>query len=239
MFDPLEIYAAGIDQSDYVQRIHPLIARLLDPADDLLDVGAGGGQLGRALQPLAARWHAIEPSPVMRHRLNRHFPPPATLIGSRWEDLPLDATLCDVLLAANVAAPLVDTARFLDACRAWARRAIVWVVPAQHGPRGLCLAGCLPREWHGEDETPGIDLVLGALPPARRPDTVEYADWTFRSVVPDLAALAHYLAGRLAWPDDDPRRAPLLSHLQASACADQHGHRLDVPRRSAILHWSL
>ena len=151
MLDPLEIYAAGIDQSDYVQRVCPLIAPLVQPVGDLLDIGAGGGQLGRALQPVGARWQAIEPSPVMRRRLRRHRSAPARIVARRWEDLTPDGACCDTLLAANIAAPLTEAGRFLDACRVWARRAIVWVVPAQHGPRGLCLAGCLPREWHGED----------------------------------------------------------------------------------------
>ena len=239
MFDPLEIYAAGIDQSDYVQRVCPLIAPLVQPIGDLLDVGAGGGQLGHALQPVRARWHAIEPSPVMRRRLRRHRSAPARIVARRWEDLTPDGACCDTLLAANIAAPLTEAGRFLAACRAWARRTIVWVVPAQTGPRGLCLAGCLPREWHGEDETPGVDLVLRALTPEQQPRSVSFADWTFRSTVADLAALSTYLATRLGWPDDDARRPALLSHLRAIAQPLDSGYRLDVPRRSAVLHWSL
>ena len=64
------------------------------------------------------------------------------------------------------------------------------------------------REWHGEDETPGIDVVLRALAPSARPHAIAFVDWTFSGVVQDLARLAAYLADRLGWPHDS-RRAGL------------------------------
>ena len=63
---------------------------------------------------------------------------------------------------------------FLARCLGWARQSVVWVVPAHAGPRGLCFAGCLPREWHGEDETPGIDIVMAELAPPSRPHHVAF-----------------------------------------------------------------
>ena len=50
----------------------------------------------------------------------------------------------DTVLAATMPALFDDPERFLARCRDWARRTVIWVVPAHAGPRGLCFAGCLP-----------------------------------------------------------------------------------------------
>ena len=47
--DPLALYASAIDTSDYAARVAPLIRRLSSDIGDLVDIGAGGGQLGAAL----------------------------------------------------------------------------------------------------------------------------------------------------------------------------------------------
>jgi hypothetical protein len=109
------------------------------------------------------------------------------------------------------------------------------VVPAQAGPRGLCFAGCLPSDWHREDETPGIDLVLKNL--GSRPDEIAFVDWTFSGVVQNLPPLAAYLADRLGWLPADARRPRLRAHLEAQAKPDAGGLRLDIPRKSAVLVW--
>ena len=71
--DPIELYAAGVDTSDYVARVAPLIRQGVGEIGDLLDIGAGGGQLGRALRVPDRRWTAIEPSAGMRARLDTAF----------------------------------------------------------------------------------------------------------------------------------------------------------------------
>ncbi|ACL56320.1 class I SAM-dependent methyltransferase [Methylobacterium nodulans] len=234
--DPLELYAGGIDSSDYVARIIPLLRAAVPQVGDLLDVGAGGGQLGHALRDRAAAWTVIEPAPAMQRRLRALAPPPQ-LHPLGWREADLPDGCADTVLAANMPAPLTDAAAFLIRCRRWARRTIVWLVPAQQGPRGLCLAGCLPREWHGEDETPGVDIVLRRLPPGERPAIATRVDWTFSAIVPDFAPMAAYLAERLGWAPGDPRRPALRRHLKAQAIAVPGGHRLSVPRTSAILVW--
>lgn len=234
--DPLELYASGIDASDYVERIAPLLRAALPRVGNLLDVGAGGGQLGAALRDPDAAWTAIEPAPAMQARLRALVPPPV-LVPAAWRDADLPAGFADTVLAANMPGPLTKAAPFLARCRAWARRNVVWLVPAQNGPRGLCLAGCLPREWHGEDETPGVDIVLRHLPRADHPAIVARVDWTFRAIVPSVPGIAAYLASRLGWEADDPRRPALSGHLAAQAEPVPGGHRLSVPRSSALLVW--
>ena len=235
VLDPLELYASAIDTSDYVSRVSPQVRRLVPDIGRPLDVGAGGGQLGAALQDRALPWTAIEPSPVMRARLQRlHVPP--NIVASSWEEARLAHRSHDTVLAATMPAFFDHTERFLARCRDWARRAVVWIVPAQAGPRGLVFAGCLPREWHREDETPGIDLVLRNLG-ASRPDEIAFVDWTFSGVVQKLPRLAAYLADRLGWPPADERRPRLLAHLEAQARPDAAGLRLDIARKSAVLVW--
>lgn len=235
-FEPLELYASAIDTSDYVARIAPQVRRLVPDIGRLLDVGAGGGQLGAALQDRKYPWTAIEPSPVMRARLSRlHVPP--QIVPTGWNEARVGATAHDTVLAATMPAFFDDPEFFLARCRGWARRTVVWVVPAHSGPRGLCFAGCLPSEWHGEDETPGLDIVLRGLASGSRPQAMVFADWTFSGVVQDLPRLAAHLADRLGWPASDDRRATLAAHLAAQALPDAAGVRLNIPRRSAVLVW--
>lgn len=234
--DPIELYAGGIDTSDYVACVAPLVRRALPDIGDLLDIGAGGGQLGNALRGPQRKWTTVEPSPNMRARLARFADAPK-LIASGWENAAVQDGDHDTVLGANIPAPLQQSEQFLARCRAWSRRNVVWVVPAQAGPRGLCLAGCLPATWHGEDETPGVDIVLRALPKALHPHSIEFAEWTFSAVVPDIEWIAAYLADRLGWTSGDARRAQLAAHLAMQAKPDAKGHRLDVFRKSAVLVW--
>jgi hypothetical protein len=233
--DPLELYASAIDSSDYVSRVAPQVRRLLPDIGKLLDVGAGGGQLGASLQDRTLPWSAIEPSPTMRARLARlHVPP--HVVASGWREAWVAHQSHDTVLAATMPAFFDHTEEFLAHCRGWARRAIVWVVPAHAGPRGLVFAGCLPSDWHGEDETPGIDLVLKNLG-SSRPDEIAFVDWTFSGVVQNLPRLTAYLVDRLGWPPTDERRSRLLGHLEAQARPDAAGLRLDIARKSAVLMW--
>src|SRR5262245_18887477 len=167
--DPLELYATAIDSSDYVSRVAPLIRQAVHPIGDLLDIGAGGGQLGNSLRDRGHRWTVVEQSATMRARLARFADRP-TMIPEGWESADLTDRNHDTVLAASVGASLTNTNEFLSRCRALARRTVVWVVHAQRGPHGLILAGCLPAEWHSEDETPGIDIVRRNLAPEAQPD---------------------------------------------------------------------
>ncbi len=234
--DPLELYAAAIDSSDYVARLVPPVRRLVPEVGCLLDVGAGGGQLGAALQHRALSWTAIEPSPTMRARLAR-LPAAPYIVPAGWEEADVAGSAHDTVLAATMPALFDEPERFLARCRIWARRTVVWIVPAHAGPKGLCFAGCLPSQWHGEDETPGLDIVMRGLGPASRPDAMAFAEWTFSGVVPDLPKLSAYLADRLGWSEVDERRAALGAHLAAQAVPDAGGVRLNIPRKSAVLVW--
>lgn len=234
--DPLELYASAIDTSDYVPSIAPLVRRMVPAIGELLDVGAGGGQLGAALRDPALPWTAVEPSPTMRRRL-AHLESPPRIVEAGWAEAEVPAGAHDTVLAATMPALFEQPEAFLARCRAWARNTVVWVVPAHAGPKGLCFAGCLPSEWHSEDETPGIDIVMRGLSSASRPQEAAFVDWTFTGIVPDLDQLAHWMAGRLGWSDTDERRARLHAHLAGKAKRTDQGFRLDILRRTAVLVW--
>ncbi len=234
--DPLELYASAIDTSDYVTALAPAVRRLLPHIGDLLDIGAGGGQIGAAIRDPAARWTVIEPSPSMRRRLARFVPPPE-IVADGWADAGIPEAAHDTVFAATMPAYFARPGTFLARCRGWTRRTVLWIVPAHAGPKGLCFAGCLPSEWHGEDETPRIEIVLRGLPAEARPHETAQVEWTFSGVVRDLGALASFLADRLKWTQGDPRRARLLDHLRSQAKPAAAGHRLDIPRKSAVLVW--
>jgi hypothetical protein len=232
--DPLELYASAIDTSDYVAALAPLIRQVVPEVGRLLDVGAGGGQLGLAIHDPARSWTAIEPSPNMRRRLARLGHPPE-IIATGWEQARVTHRH-DTALAATMPAFFDHPEAFLARCRDWART-VVWVVPAHAGPKGLCFAGCLLREWHREDETPGIDITMRGLAPSSHPPHVAFTDWTFTGVVPDLLELSAFLAGRLGWSPADDRREQMTAHLARQAKRTGSGWRLDIPRRSAVLVW--
>ncbi|SFD27513.1 hypothetical protein SAMN05428997_12312 [Bosea sp. CRIB-10] len=235
--DPLALYASAIDSSDYVARVAPLIRSLSSEIGDLVDIGAGGGQLGAALLGSASRWTTIEPSPVMQARLALR-PERPLVIPLGWDDERVVCEPADTVLAATMPGYFLDPLAFLARCRQWARRQVIWAVPAQKAPKGLILAACLPREWHGEDETPGIDLVLPRLG-RDLPGRMDAIDWTFSLVLPDLPAFASFQADRLGWAPGDPRRRELLDHLSKQAVPTDGGLRLSCHRRSAILVWTL
>ncbi len=235
-FDPLELYATAMDASDYVEAVAPLVRRAAPDIGDLLDVGAGGGQLGHALRLAHARWTAIEPSPTMRARLLRFSDPPLVL-PCGWETADMAPAAHDTVLAATMPATMENPKDFLACCRTWARRQVVWVVPAQNGPRGLCFAGCLPPHWHREDVTPGVDKALRELSPADAPDDIAYAEWTFTGIVKSVSDLADFLSGRLGWSVDDTRRLELTEHLKRQAKPHANGFCLEIARRSAVLVW--
>src|SRR5262245_8405298 len=65
-------------------------AALIGPADDVIDVGAGGGRIAIPLSRRCRRLVAVEPSPAMRAVLEdeiaRHAVGNVRVVPARWED---------------------------------------------------------------------------------------------------------------------------------------------------------
>jgi hypothetical protein len=168
--DPLDLYASAIDTSDYVAAVAPVVRRLLPETGRLLDVGAGGGQIGGAIRDPGrdpgAHWTAIEPSAAMRARLQRYAPPPR-IVASGWEKATIAPRAHDTVLAATMPACFDQPEAFLARCRAWARRAVVWIVPAQAGRAACALPAACPRRGTAKTRRPASRSSCAAWRPAR------------------------------------------------------------------------
>lgn len=236
--NPMAVYAEGIDSSNYIENVTPVIKLALTNIGDLLDIGAGGGQLGCSLQTKNNRWVAVEPDPYMCDRLS-NYANCTQVISSAWQHVNnLAAHSFDTVLAANMIAPQADAINFLERCRFWTRNTIIWLVPSQRGPKQLCLAGCLPTEWINEDNQTGYERVMSQLQAPNYPNHTLTVDWTFTYVTSDIEEIATHMANRLGWHQQDDRRQAMRDHLSASATQQDEYYYLQVPKQSTILIWT-
>lgn len=235
-------YATALDHSDYGQAV----ARALDgdAPGSLLDIGGGAGHPVASWLPPASDWTALEPNRYLRARLGR--------LGRRehralrahsapWEALPrLGLPRHDWAWAANIGATQTQPLALLEAMRGLARRRVLWLVPAQRGPRRWCLSGALPAHLHGESESPAVDQVLAALGEAHAPQRILTAAWTFRARFADLDAAVAHCAMQLALPPGSACRAAIADFLALTATAlPSGGVEIAAPKLSAILIWDL
>ena len=105
----------------------------LPEAPEVLDIGAGTGQLAEALLAAGARLVAVEPGPEPRRMLEARLAGRGRVLDARAEALPLDDGSVDLVVCA-------DSFHWLDAERALAefRRVL------RAGGR-LCVSGLVPR----------------------------------------------------------------------------------------------
>jgi len=239
---PARFYAEALDHSDYGSAV----AAAIGPAapDRLLDIGAGAGHPVASWLPRASGWTAIEPNRYLRARLGRlarREQRPLTAHGAGWEGLEaLGLAPHAWAWAANIGATQTHPHALLRLMRGLARERVVWLVPAQRGPRRWCLAGALPARLHGESERPGVEHVLDALGPALAPDRLLTAAWTFRARFADMGAAAAHCCAQLALPGDAACReavAELLTHTATRLPGG--GVELAAPKLSALLIWDL
>jgi len=233
----MAVYAEGIDASNYVANVVPAIRQKIGYIGDLLDIGAGAGQLGSALSSPPSHWVAVEPDAYMGGRLSA-YPHCTKIIASGWAEVQdLAGQSFDTVLAANMIAPQADAINFLKQCRCWTRRAIVWIVPSQRGPKKICLAGCLAPEWLEEEYETGYQRVMAQLTEKDYPSYKLIVDWTFSYIAKDLTKVANHLANRLGWSVDDSRREAMYEHLSQQAIKHELGYLLKEPKQSSILIW--
>lgn len=238
-----EFYMEGISRSDYGQAVGGRLRELLGGQTELLDVGAGAGTMGLPLLTPGARWTAVEPSPFLAGYLNRHgvrWACRPAVIQATWQSLGQgEVPVHDAALAANTCGPLDDTRGFWRWMRSHARRVMVWVVPAQEGPHGVCLSGFLAPDLHGEDMTPPIRGVLERLGDDLKPDRMETVDWTFRYRFADHGTAKRYFQQRFNECGDHSRECALSAYLEENLKAVPGGVLASAPKRSACLIWHL
>jgi hypothetical protein len=100
------------------------LASLIDPHDDVIDVGAGGGRIAIALSRRCRALVAVEPSPSMRaileEEIARHGVQNICIVPARWEDAVIEPAA--LVFAAHVTYGIQAIAPFLLKLDAAARR---------------------------------------------------------------------------------------------------------------------
>lgn len=198
---------------DYLDRMSSLIARLIPGYGTVAEMGAVSGELCRTLQDRAA-----------------------------GTDAPTGTGDYDLVLTCENDLTRCDVPRLLSHCLVSARRAVVWVVPADDGARllGPTLTGCLPRAWVDELESRplSIETLYTTVSRDCQPSIVTTTAWSMQLVIRDLDAFTVGLAHRLGW-SGSPREADLRKHIAQVAGPHPFGHAIPVSRRSAVLAWIL
>ena len=207
---------------------------------------------------LASDGTAVEPNRYLRARLgrlSRTTHPGLRPVAATWEAMAgLGLPPHEVSLAANIGGPFSAPRDLLAAMRALTTRAVAWIVPAQRGPRRWCLAGALPPELHGEEERPGVSLVLEALGPAAGPDRQALFPWTFRARFADaeaaeVAVIERFLPKQMDEAETTAAIQAIKGELGASGMKDmgrvmaelkaRHGSQLDMSKASGLVKAAL
>jgi SAM-dependent methyltransferase len=233
-------YADTIAASDYAARVGPLLG---GDWHEVLDIGAGTGELTRPRLSPGARWIAVEPNAVMAAHLaglQRQLSERGIvlqLLPVLWQSLAASEA-ADRLLAANLGATHHEPAAFFEAMRGRWRRTMHWVVAAQRGPSTFCLAGFLPAELHGADTVPAVERTLAALRGSSPPQSVQFADWAYRCTFADAgAAQAHFL-DRLGLEADSARGREVCAFVARHGRPVASGLEVGCQKRSAVLTWT-
>lgn len=234
-------YTEHLAASNYVERVGGCLLELLGPQQQLLDIGAGSGILGRHLLAPGAQWTAVEPNAYMRgciQRLAEQAPAVAlTLHNGLWQDLDnLALAPTQTVLCANLPVSDGQARVFLDRVRALAKGTLVWNLPAQEGPRTYCLSGFLPPQLHRSDMTPGYQLTLAELPASAQPDAIHFTDWAFSTLFATPESALMHFRDKLGVLD----RATLgllERHLQDHLQKVPGGWLASAPKRAASLIW--
>ena len=133
---PSDFYApiAGMFRADPRRRDEPTLERLralVQPADVVLDIGAGGGRYALPLAFVSREVIAIEPSDGMRQVLSsgmaEHRVHNVQVVDGRWPEGAADIQ-GDVALISHIGYDVEDIGPFLDAMESSARRLCVAVL---------------------------------------------------------------------------------------------------------------
>jgi hypothetical protein len=234
-----DFYAHTMAESGYADAVVPLMGA---PFTEVLDIGAGSGELTRRALADRAVWRAVEPNAAMQRHLMGHAPSLAErgieviLHPQAWQHLPHTLTAATVL-AANLGATHHQAAEFFDAMQPRAQRNMIWVVAAQNGPSTFCAAGFLPPELHRADMTPAVDRCVMDLGRHRQPHSIEYADWEYRVEFSDVAQAQHYFLQRLALDQQGSLGQALQRFVADHVKTSSLGVVASCRKRSAVMRW--
>ncbi|HEX5503751.1 MAG TPA: methyltransferase domain-containing protein [Thermomicrobiales bacterium] len=148
----------------------PVLALLLgavDRATTVLDVGAGRGRLALPLAAAARAVTAVEPAAAMREHLEADIAAAGLtnvrVVAATWADAAVEPA--DVVVCANVLAPIADAGAFLSKLDAHARRrcyVVMRATPLDEPLAGLWAAvhgAPYPRETTHADAYAALDAL--------------------------------------------------------------------------------
>lgn len=183
---------------------------LLPPqARDVVDLGAGGGQLTRSLVARGLAVTAVEPSPAMRAQFAAALPGVPVVDGS-GERIPLPDADADAVLCAQAwhwVEPSAASAEVVRVLRPGGVLGLVWNLRDEQSAFGAELADLLGSGGAVERIEPAPDVRAG-LVPVRGPDTV----WTQHLAVDSFVDLVGSRSYVLVL--DQPDRAAVLARAR-------------------------
>ncbi len=235
-----EQYNSAMRLSGYEPILGTALAKLALASDSIFEVGPGDGGLSHYLWPQQGRYQAVEIDPHMvctiRQRLNTYPQIESNVIEGDWESINWQTiSTVDTGFAANTYG-LTDGAanlwkKFRNICRA----RIIWIVPAQKGPRSWCLSGIFPPEIHGLSEKPGVETTLMELEGIAPMPSIEYFDWDFHQRFPTPEAAKIFIQDKISSIQESVWLPILESNLRP-----YDGEWIaTAPKRSAMLTWNL
>ncbi|WP_430009778.1 hypothetical protein [Methylophaga lonarensis] len=235
-------YLKGIEQSDYAEKLGNTLLELVGKQAQLLDIGAGAGTVSRRILENNAQWTAIEPNAFLADYLTAHqsiWPFQLNVIQQSWQQTASDdLAVHDASLAANTSGPLSETRDFWHWQRQQTKRLMIWIVPAQSGPRGKCLSGFLPASLHGEVMGSPIHEILDALGDDCQPNQLVTVDWTFQQSFADFHSADSYFQ-QVFNPAADPEKASALTaYLTSKLQPDGDALLAKAAKKSAVLIWT-
>ncbi len=235
-------YLKGIEQSDYAEKLGNTLLESIGKQTQLLDIGAGAGTVSRRILENNAQWTAIEPNAFLADYLTAHqsiWPFQLNVIQQSWQQTATDdLAVHDASLAANTSGPLSETRDFWHWQRQQTKRLMIWIVPAQSGPRGKCLSGFLPVSLHGESTGSPVREILDALGDNYQPDQLVTVDWTFQQSFADFHSANSYFQ-QVFNPAADPEKASALTaYLTSKLQPNGDALLAKAAKKSAVLIWT-
>ncbi len=235
------LYVEAMRLSDYEGKVGLALFELRREGDSILEVGAGDGGLSQHLWPARGAYVAVEIDVEMVELLRRRLANRAGGLASKvlegdWRKMDWGALgPVDTGFAANTAGLVEGAVELWQRFRMVCRERIIWVVPAQRGPRSWCLSGLFPADVHGLSERPGVEIALEALASVAPEPQLRSFDWSFRQRFASPEAARRFVADKLEGVEAE-RWWPIL---EGNLKQDELGWIASAPKRSALLVWDL
>jgi hypothetical protein len=234
-----EQYNSSMRLSGYEPILGTALAKLSLANDSIFEVGPGDGGLSRYLWPLQGRYQAVEIDPHMvrtiRERLITYPKIDSNVIEGDWESIDWQTIgAVDTGFAANTYGLTDGAANLWEKFRSTCRKRIIWIVPAQKGPRSWCLSGIFPPEIHGLSEKPGVETTLAELEHGAPIPGIQYFDWKFHQRFLSPEAAENFISDKMEGINPSLWTPILRENLQP-----YDGEWIaTAPKRSAMLIWN-